>query len=189
MINLLINLHTKVFFFFHDLTQISPGFNYWVYVIAEKIDVYVLFVAAIILLLHRHGRRTNNQRILSRRSLTEGIYLLVAILLAWGISYLMKIGFAAPRPFLRFPAEVNALFPYGGYDSFPSGHSTLFASLAASLVLIHKKIGVFFILPALLIGVTRIIAGVHFPIDVLVGWLLGSLVSYFTYRYLSKRQL
>lgn len=186
MINNLIEFHNALFFAMHSITEISPGLNYWIILIAEDLDVYVLWAAVVFIALHRHNRRENTPRLFSRRSLAEGLYLSIGILLAWGISYLMKIGFHIPRPFLQFP-EIAPLFPYGGFNSFPSGHATLFAGLATSMMMVHRDIGIFFVIPALLIGITRVIAGVHFPIDVMFGWLLGSVVSYFTYKFLTRK--
>lgn len=64
-----------------------------------------------------------------------------------------------------------------GY-SFPSGHSTNAATAYGSLAVFLKKrwmtvVGV--VLP-LLIGLSRICLGVHYPTDVLIGWALGALV-------------
>lgn len=186
MINNLIQLHSNLFFQLHSVTNISKSLNEVIYFIAEELDVYIVVIAVIFMVLHTHKYKENKPRLISRRSLTEGVYLVIGVLLAWGISYLMKIGFAIPRPFLQFP-EITPLFYYGGYNSFPSGHATLFAGLATAITLVHRKIGIFFIVVALLIGVTRIISGVHFPVDIVFGWLLGSYVSYITYRYLAQK--
>ena len=66
-----------------------------------------------------------------------------------------------------------------GY-SFPSGHSagaaTVYGSAARCL---RKKwvTALAFLLP-LLVGVSRVVVGAHFPTDVLVGWALGALVIF-----------
>ncbi|MFT7327976.1 MAG: membrane-associated phospholipid phosphatase [Crocinitomicaceae bacterium] len=182
----LVEFHNNIFFALHSITEISPLLNYWIYFIAERLDLYVVLISVLFVLLHQHTRKGNIPRLLSRRSLAEGLYLSVGILLAWGIAYLIKIGFAIPRPFLQFP-EIIPLFSYGGFNSFPSGHATLFAGLATAISMVHRNIGIFFVLPAFLIGLTRIIAGVHFPIDILFGWILGSSISYLTYKFLTNK--
>lgn len=182
MINNLIELHNNLFFNLHSITDISPTLNHWIYIIAEKADMYVIAIAVLFMLIHTHIHSENKPRLISRSVLTEGMYLIVGILIAWGISYLMKIGFAIPRPFLQFP-DITPLFLYGGYNSFPSGHATLFAGLATAITLIHRNIGIFFIVAALSISITRVIAGIHFPIDILVGWILGASVSIIVYKY------
>jgi len=44
--------------------------------------------------------------------------------------------------------------------------------------LYHKKMGYLFIFFALLIGISRIIAGVHYPIDIMAGYGFGGFISY-----------
>jgi membrane-associated phospholipid phosphatase len=57
-------------------------------------------------------------------------------------------------------------------------------ALAFALYFNHKKVGLpaqagyWFIFFALLIGVARIMAGVHFPIDILGGFVLGFLIAF-----------
>ena len=67
-----------------------------------------------------------------------------------------------------------------GY-SFPSGHSSGAATVYGSAALCLKKkwaAVLAFLLP-LLVGVSRVVVGAHFPTDVLAGWTLGALVIFF----------
>ncbi|MBA7472879.1 hypothetical protein ES707_08211 [subsurface metagenome] len=86
----------------------------------------------------------------------------------------LKELFAQPRP-----AELKAglsLIGAGGYG-LPSGHAQMAVVIWGGLALIFKRI--WFRLTAalliLLIGLSRIYLGVHFPTDVFAGWLLGAL--------------
>ena len=65
-----------------------------------------------------------------------------------------------------------------GY-SFPSGHSTNAAGAYWSLALnIGKKwVKGLTVLLFLLVGFSRVVVGVHYPMDVLCGWLLGLAVA------------
>lgn len=94
------------------------------------------------------------------------------------ISHFAKIGFNRPRPELVGQlVDVQTL-------SFPSGHAMLSAvtylTLGALLTRTtsrHALRGYFLgvaILLTLLIGLSRIYLGVHYPTDVLAGWALGS---------------
>ena len=61
--------------------------------------------------------------------------------------------------------------------SFPSGHATFFSALATALYFYHKRLGLWFGLGAVIIGLARIISGIHYPADILTGFGLGMLIA------------
>ncbi|KKP85071.1 MAG: Phosphoesterase PA-phosphatase releated protein [Parcubacteria group bacterium GW2011_GWD2_35_7] len=117
------------------------------------------------------------------RLYTETILIFFSSAFAWFLAYVLKFLFHTQRPFDLFP-NVVSLFPETGY-AFPSGHATFFMALAFALFFNHKKIGLstqagyLFIFFAFLIGASRIIAGVHFPVDILGGFVLGFFIAFF----------
>ena len=80
---------------------------------------------------------------------------------------------ARPRPF----AEIEALIPLIAKPtdfSFPSGHTT--ASFAVALVMLRmlpKKIGIPAVVLAALVAFSRLYLGVHYPTDVLAGFVVA----------------
>ena len=98
-------------------------------------------------------------------------------LLVLGMTEFFKLFFSAPRPFaiLEIPYAITVFDPYG---SFPSSHSAFFASLAVTMYFCNPKLGKWYLLSALLIGIARIGAGVHWPLDVLAGLIFGLVVGY-----------
>ncbi len=72
--------------------------------------------------------------------------------------------------------------------SFPSGHAMegIYLYLATGLVLIHlgraqgrawlQRLGMVFVVIGPIIGLSRVVLGVHWPSDVLAGWAFGSVV-------------
>lgn len=69
--------------------------------------------------------------------------------------------------------------------SFPSGHTS--ASFAAALVYLRKmpkKYGVWFVVLAALIAFSRLYVGVHYPTDVLAGFLIGLFSSWAVCRWM-----
>jgi undecaprenyl-diphosphatase len=95
---------------------------------------------------------------------------------AWVIAMLVKNLFPTIRPFLQRGVEVYTLTtPNDG--AFPSAHTTMAFALSVTIFLHDRKVGWFYILAAVLIGVSRVMANVHYPIDILGGALLGTLVA------------
>lgn len=64
--------------------------------------------------------------------------------------------------------------------SFPSGHSTSAVATYGSLRAIFRNrwFTVLAVLAPLLVGISRVVVGAHYPTDVLVGWALGLVVIF-----------
>ena len=104
------------------------------------------------------------------------VHALVAGLIAWVIAFLIKKAFPTFRPFMINGRDVDVLFrPTDA--AFPSEHTVLAFSLAVTIFLHDKKVGLWYLFGALLIGVFRVLANVHYPIDILGGALIGTLVA------------
>jgi undecaprenyl-diphosphatase len=62
-------------------------------------------------------------------------------------------------------------------QSFPSGHTAMAVGLAAALVWQYPQGRYIFSLLAVLVGCQRIVSGMHYPSDVLLGAAIGSFVA------------
>ncbi len=119
-----------------------------------------------------------------------GIYVGTNIVIGLTFNPLIKNIFLRRRPYFDHsqikclrPVEPKAdIYDIGaqGY-SFPSGHSMNSAITYGSLGRYGKRrwlTVIAFTLP-LLVGLSRVVAGVHYPTDVLVGWGVGALIVFF----------
>ncbi|EKF84759.1 phosphatase PAP2 family protein [Methanobacterium formicicum] len=107
---------------------------------------------------------------------------LVALFVSNAIVYSLKFIIAEPRPFLTLP-NVDLLVYENGSYSFPSGHTA--SSFAAAVVIglkykfnfRGKSYGLIYPLLAFagVVGFSRIYVGVHYPLDVAFGALIGIL--------------
>ena len=97
------------------------------------------------------------------------------LLFSHGFNEITKLAFQGPRPYW-FSGEVRALAAESTFG-VPSGHAQLAAGvwgiIAGHVGRAWAWITAIFLI--LLIGLSRLYLAVHFPQDVLLGWLLGGL--------------
>lgn len=88
----------------------------------------------------------------------------------------LKAKTTRPRPYVRHTSIRAAVAPLDQY-SFPSGH-TLHAVAFSTVVVSHYPQLAWLLLPfTLLVGLSRLVLGLHYPSDVLAGALLGMGIS------------
>jgi membrane-associated phospholipid phosphatase len=106
--------------------------------------------------------------------------LLLTALLATAVVHGVKELFEIPRPASVLPAtDFNIIGPRLLVVSFPSGHTTTITILATVLALQLNRACVYglSVVVILLVGVSRVVVGAHWPIDILGGMLLGWLLA------------
>ncbi len=77
------------------------------------------------------------------------------------------------RPFQSL--GIDPLISSLANGAMPSGHATVFFAIAALVFLFDKNFFWYFLAGAFLVGVGRIAAGVHWPMDILAGAVVGVL--------------
>jgi undecaprenyl-diphosphatase len=170
-------MNDTIFYFFYSLAHKSAPLDRLIIFLAVYLPYLVAAAAVLFLFIHPDVSPAKNviRNFIDR--VKEGCLVCVSCLLAWLVAFCLKHLFKVPRPPLSL-SGVHSLFVETGY-SFPSAHALFFSAIAVSIFFINRKAGYWFMFCALIIGLARIVAGVHFPADILGGFIIGSLVAYF----------
>ena len=93
-----------------------------------------------------------------------------AVLARLVITEIIRFFYHSPRPFMVY--DFTPLI-YDFNSSFPSGHAAFFFALAMAVFFFHKKWGIVYFLGSFIIVLSRIMAGIHWPVDILGGIIVG----------------
>jgi undecaprenyl-diphosphatase len=111
---------------------------------------------------------------MGRRGLAAVLCLAIAISLGESLVISpLKDWLARPRPFLTLP-DVRLLVGRGGSGSMPSAHAANWFCVTTVLALFWRPTLALTLPLALLVALSRVYTGVHYPSDILVGGLLGA---------------
>ncbi len=160
------SLDTQLFFLLNNLAGQSPLFDEIIVFLASY-PGYILIVLFLALVFFSHYSKPEKLQIL----LVTGISVIIA---RFGITELIRFFYHRPRPFIDLP--VNQLLTSNEW-SFPSGHATFFFALATAVYLYNKKWGIVFYIATILMTISRVVAGVHYPSDIIGGAVIGIAVA------------
>ena len=89
------------------------------------------------------------------------------------VNVLVKNLVARPRPYTQIEGLINIIGEQSDF-SFPSGHTAAsFATVTVLLLCAPKKLSIPMTVLAVLISLSRLYVGVHYPTDVLGGVVIG----------------
>ncbi len=127
----------------------------------------------------------------------KGFAIFLSLMISLNLMQGLKAIFKVERPYLAYGdlIEAERTSTATGY-SFPSGHSTGASSFYSSLLLLfkNKAIRILAILIIILVPLSRLYLGVHWPLDVMFGTILGLGITlffepYFIRLYDEKKKL
>ncbi len=163
-------LNFSIFHWLHSFAHQSAFLDAMIRFAADPLGILlVLVVAGYLYVHHAHAH-----------GLWElGAFFGVAFLAA-GIAYLLKEFFPTLRP-SDYVFPLNPLIEVGG-AAFPSMHTAFYSAFGGAMVVTHRKSGLLVICLALVIGTGRVMAGVHWPMDIMFGVALGVAVGWSAMR-------
>ncbi|MCG7316316.1 MULTISPECIES: undecaprenyl-diphosphatase [Brevibacillus] len=166
-------LNIDVFRSINDLGKQYAALNPGVVFIAE----YMVYFLGLGLVVYWFTRNHRNRMMV--------IQAVITFILAEILGKLAGLFYSHYQPFAVLQ-DVNQLVEHAIDNSFPSDHSILFFSICASFWLMRKKASWLWLVLAVFVGLSRVWVGVHYPVDVITGALLGFISALFVYWAVPK---
>ena len=138
-------------------------------------NLYLLVILAIAVAWLRSSKNTKMQFLTA--TLVAGAIALILSRIAGKLYY-------DPRPFVTEHAK--PLIAHTADNGFPSDHALLTGTLTAITYFYDKKIANIMLVLTIIIGVARVLAKVHSPLDIAGAWVLGVIgaaTGYYIVRY------
>ncbi|WP_170210423.1 phosphatase PAP2 family protein [Saccharopolyspora antimicrobica] len=120
------------------------------------------------------------------RSLAIALLSVLGVGVAYSLSELIKLLIEQDRPCRAMRVTTIAECPPLGDWSFPSNHSVIAGATAFGVFAAWRKLGVTALILGAATAFSRVFLGVHYPHDVLVGFLFGVVMTALLVRLLSQ---
>ncbi|MCX6819686.1 MAG: phosphatase PAP2 family protein [Candidatus Adlerbacteria bacterium] len=105
---------------------------------------------------------------------------LIALPAAYIVAKIAGIFYVNPRPFIA--DGVVPLFTHVASNGFPSSHMLFGATLATIVLMFNRPVGILLFVMAVVVGVARVLAGVHHYIDIIGAGVIAFFVVFIVYR-------
>ncbi|PGM53739.1 undecaprenyl-diphosphatase [Bacillus sp. AFS053548] len=102
-------------------------------------------------------------------------YIVLTLILALGGNFIIHQFYYHARPFVNH--HVTKLISHSSDSSFVSDHGTLVFSTSLILLLRKDRLGLISLVWAILVGISRIFVGVHYPFDIIGAFILAGIVA------------
>ena len=113
------------------------------------------------------------------------------ILYSIGFAFLIYVILNLGLPFRPRPETVSVIRPLVDHlpdNSFPSGHGIFAgASGLAAFFYTRRWIAWFLLITGLLMGLSRVVVGIHYPLDITVGFIIGLIGAYIIHLLQNNR--
>ena len=136
--------------------------------------LYIVVVAVAIIYILRQPRE-KQKRILLLAIISLPIAYIVAKIGSWL--------YFDPRPFVV--GNFTPLVPHVADNGFPSDHTLLTSAIASVIYVFNKKIGVLLWILALIVGISRVSAGIHHPVDILGSIIISVLIVFVAHKFIN----
>ncbi|HRH25027.1 MAG TPA: phosphatase PAP2 family protein [Candidatus Paceibacterota bacterium] len=176
-------LNQKIFFFInHSALEFPVLDGFMVFVSRLLVQALMLLVFAWLIFLAVKSKRDSS---LFLKKLGDVVIFFITLSFVWAITELIKGLVSLPRPHQTLE-DAKTLLVHGSNDSFPSLHTSFSFAIAYFVYSLSKRAGLMLFGIALIVGVSRIYVGVHYPLDVIAGAFVGVLIAFVIIKVFKK---
>jgi len=155
-------------------------------------DFFVPVSLSLILLFFWFGTGDRIQRERNQHgAVNASVSLGIANLVVWLLNHVVELN-PWPRPFQVYPSAhlaAQIVFYYPHDPSFPANAAATTFAAAAGMWFYNRRASLPLFLLAFLFSFARVYAGVHYPLDILGGLVIGVFTGYACYRFLLLPQV
>ena len=169
-----LNFIDKTIFFFINQTCSTKALDYLMPIITNQKNWTLPVLCLVIVLMFTAGRRGQ---------ITLGVLIICLCMTDFLSAQLIKPWIGRIRPSHEMADQINLLVNKGGKWSFPSNHAANTMALTVVISYFFSKYKTILILLTCLIGISRIYVGVHYPFDVIGGFIIGYIFSWGTLSF------
>ena len=124
---------------------------------------YLIILAFILIFLIAFKGKTKE-----RKALILALFSLPILVI---IIKFIHLFFYEPRPYVTL--DISPLIAHEENASFPSRHITIMSAIAFSYIYFKSKWSPLFLFFLLWVGISRVYVGVHYPLDIIGGIIVG----------------
>lgn len=165
----LVNCDYELFGFLNSFAGKSAAGDFIFIALAEWVMYLMIAGLALFVLL---GKKNRVRSVVALQAIAAA-FISRAIIVS-----VIRLFISRARPFVA--GTVTQLVAHNPMEgSFPSGHTSVMFALAFTMFFADSKWGVVYLFLALASAISRIVVGVHFPLDIVGGILAAALATIF----------
>jgi len=180
MLSFLISQDISLLNYLRSFVDPTSAFQSKLVHIGSDIEIALVMLVLVGLWLYGIYKKNNQFKI-------EALMMLYSIGFAFLVYIILNLGL----PFRPRPETVSSIRPLIDHlpdNSFPSGHGIFAgASILAAFLYTRRSIAWVLLVTGIFMGFSRILAGIHYPGDIIVGFIIGLIGAYIVYILRNKK--